>query len=125
MKIFTKITNRSYSFKALKRTVAGAFIIGFSAAIYTTVAIYPVAIDLYTSLSERVNPTVVVENNTDEETTAINLDKIDEYTDQEITRLTDKYQRLLKEEARMSAIERIEAELEVEKEKLREEQLFQ
>lgn len=125
MKLFKSITNRSYSFKAVKRTIAASFVFGFGLAVYTVVAIYPVAADMYANLANYMNPPVVVQNNQEPVPAVSSIDKIEEYTDQEITRLTDKYQRLLREEARMNAITRIEAELEVEKEKLREEALFQ
>ena len=124
MKIFNSITNRAYSFKAVKRTVAASFLIGFGLAVYTVVAIYPVVADMYTNLSTKLNPPLVIENNQVVET-AVSMEKLDQYTDQEIDRLADKYQRLLQEEARMNAIKRVEAELEAEKEKLREQQLFQ
>ncbi len=124
MKIFNSITNRAYSFKAVKRTVAASFLLGFGLAVYTIVAIYPVVAGAYTNLSNKLNPPLIVENTPVVET-AVSMEKLDQYTDQEIDKLADKYQRLLQEEARMNAIKRVEAELEAEKEKLREQQLFQ
>ncbi len=125
MKLLKSITNRAYSFKALKRTIAASFVLGFALAVYTVVAIYPVVADMYSNLADKLNPPVVIENNAPAPETAVSMEKLDQYTDQEIDRLADKYQRLLQEEARLNAIKRVESELEAEKEKLREQQLFQ
>lgn len=77
----------------------------------------------YAQLQERLNPPVEYQR-PEAEAPTINPEKLEQYYQEELKALESKYVKAHQNAARASAIERVEADLEVEKEQLRQEELF-
>lgn len=116
---------KTYIIKPLDRrfTRKQAAIVAVIATTLTLEWLIPTAHAEYIALAERLNPPVEY-TYTAPATEPGSPEKLEQYYQEELKNLEEKYQRAHHNAARTSAIERVEADLEAEKQELREEELL-
>lgn len=121
-KLIKRFTNRLYHFKKVRRFGIVCFLLGVAVTIWVTQYAVPKVYAQYEEWSEAINPTVeytrpvTVEGN--------NPERLEMYYQEELQKLQPEYEKKHQNAARSNAIERMEADLEVEKEQLREQELL-
>ena len=118
--------NNLYKYLARKFiTPRNSFVFGIAVTIGSIYFLVPTVQAQYTELAERLNPPIIAEN-VQAEAVEVTQQKeqLEIYYQEELEVLSPKYDAALEAAARTSAIERLEADLEVEKEKLRGTELF-
>lgn len=107
-----------------KKLIKGStllLVFGVAMGIYLQVVITPKAVEAYDNFVESFHPTMTYISPVAEETPA---DRVEIYFEEEFEKLQEKYEQAQKDEARLNAMERVEAEFESEKELIRERELF-
>jgi len=122
-KLFTRFNRESYTRNQTKRFGKVMFVLGIGLTIAVNQAVVPKVVEGYNVLSEMINPTVVVTNERPQPAEQPQ-EKIDVYYEEELKTLQPKYEDALHNKARTNAIERVQQDLEEEKESLREAELL-
>lgn len=121
-KLFTRKKKDSYTPLQTKRLAKTTFVLGIA----LTIAIYqfavPRIIEGYNVLADMVNPEVTYYAEA-KEPVEESKEKLEVYYEEEKAALTPQYEKALDNKARSNAIERVQAELEEEKEQLRADEL--
>lgn len=124
MNIITKIKTKNYSLRTVLRTGGVAVAVGIILGSYVTAVGLPAIKPVLATVAEAFNPSItytapekVVEPATPE--------KVEVYFEEEMAKLSAKYEQAHKDEARNNAIERVKEEFEIEQEQIRERALFQ
>jgi hypothetical protein len=104
----------------------GAFIFGVMITVAFGYYVIPEANARYDAIMEIINPEVVVTNERIDyvQPAEPQPEKLERYYQEELNKLTPKYEEAAETAARKAAIERVQADLEAEKETLRETELF-
>lgn len=123
MNVIQKITSKTYSLRTMARVVGITIVVGMVAGSYATAVGLPVIQTTYADWKEARTITYVAPERDSKATTT--PEKIDVYYQEELKALAEKYEQALKDEARTNAITRVEADLEEEKEAIRERALLQ
>lgn len=119
-----KLINKDYSFRTIYRASVAGMVLGTALGVYLMVEAVPTIKTAYADFSERVNPTIVY-TAPERVTATSSQEQIEIYYTEELTKLQKKYEQAHKDEARSNAIERVEEDLEAEKEAIRERAILQ
>lgn len=122
-KLFTRITKEAYTPRQTKRIAKATFVLGVAVTIAVNQMLVPRLVAGYNVLADMVNPDVTYYA-PKEEIVEAPKEKLEVYYEEEKESLTPQYEKALENKARSNAIERVQADLEVEKEQLREDELF-
>lgn len=121
-KLFKRFNQEAYTRNQTKRFGKVTFVMGiaFTIAIYQVVL--PEVVSAYTQFNQWVNPPLEWQREVVEDTQP--QEKIDVYYEEELNTLRPKFDDALHNKARSNAIERVQQDLEAEKESLREAELL-
>lgn len=123
MKFLSNITNKTYSYTAIKRTLVVGLSLGILTASVCIVMVVPKIESGWQSITDKFTEDIVYER-PEQVVIEQKPEKIELYYQDELNKLKEKYETLHSNEARNRAIERVKKDLEKEQEELRKQELF-